>query len=273
MELPSYHNKNTRLLLEFAVPILSFGGAAVAILADLLKIPLDIHYPAFGCVAASVILAYLAWIRPRKDIVAISTPIYAILFFLIPAEFSVGVILMLLYAASLTILLIRLKRRFGSASPVSGGIGEGPLFDYMTRTGEAMESVPSDTAADAGRIVIRFAHGEYEMAAALARKYLQEPGNDVHNVLTTAFGIIADHDAQCRSAPALACKTRHFSPDTYPLLFHPAPDGSDTEQESAVALDNALLLLYAVAMVFASEEQKEQVRSFHPFAEKLAGLK
>ncbi len=273
VEKPLDLSANAEWWLELAVPLLSFGGAAVAILAEMHNIPLDIRYPAFGCVAASLILAYLALARPRKDIVAISTPIYAIIFFIVPSDSSAGIMLLLLYAASLTILLIRLKRRFGSASPVSGGIDEGPLFDYITRTGQEMAGVPSGTAADAGRIFIRFAHGEYEMAAALARKYLQEPGTEGESALTTAFGIIADHDAQCRSAPALPCKLRHFSPDTYPLLFHPAPDGTDSEQESAVALDNALLLLYAVAMGFASEEQQEQVRSFHPFAEKLAGLK
>lgn len=273
MELPSYPSKSTNLLLEFAVPILSFGGAAVAILADILKIPLDIHYPAFGCVAASLILAYLAWIRPKKDIVAISTPIYAILFFLIPAEFSVGVILMLLYAVSLTILLIRLKYRFGSAGSVRGVMEEGPLFDYINRAGQGMGSIPVDIAADAGRIFIRFAHGEYGMAASLAQPYQQGPENKKERALATAFTIIANHDAQCRSAPALPFQFQNFSRDESALLFHTVPESADTEQEYAVALDNALLLLYAVAIVFGSEEQREQVRSFHPFAEQLAGLK
>lgn len=271
VEIPSYLTKNRQPWLEYAVPILSFGGVAVALLAEMLNVPLDIHYPASGCVAASVILAYLAFIRPRKDIVAISTPIYAIIFFLVPSDSSVGIMLMFLYAISLTILLIRFKLRFGSASPVAGGMDEGPLFGYITRTGEAIGSIRPEIAADAGRVFILFAHGEYDMAATLAQKNSQAPENAVNNAPATAFAIIAGYCAQCRSDRAPLTPHRHFTPENRPFLFHTAPDNAGTDQDSAVALDNALLLLYAVAMTFAGEDQREQLRSFHAFAEKLAG--
>ena len=62
-----------------------------------------------GCVLASCFLAYLAWVRPKKDIVALSTPIYSFLFFIVPTDYSTGIVLQLLYAVSLTILLVRLK--------------------------------------------------------------------------------------------------------------------------------------------------------------------
>lgn len=272
VEKPSDPLKNAEWLLEPAVPLLSFGGAAVALLAQTHNVPLDIRYPAFGCVAASLILAYLALLRPRKDIVAISTPIYAIIFFIVPSDSSTGIFLLLLYAASLTILLIRLKRRFGSGRS-AGEREEGALFDYISRIGETMARIPPATAADAGRIFIRFAHGEYKMAAALAQTYLQGQEKEGDSALATAFAIIAGHDAQCSAAPAPISHPPHFTGDEYALLYHPAPDSTDTEEEYAVALDNALLLCYAVAMVFAGEEQQEQVRSFHPFAEKLASLK
>ncbi|PKL63626.1 MAG: hypothetical protein CVV32_12915 [Methanomicrobiales archaeon HGW-Methanomicrobiales-3] len=272
VEKPSDPLKNAEWLLEPAVPLLSFGGAAVALLAQMYNVPLDIRYPAFGCVAASLILAYLALLRPRKDIVAISTPIYAIIFFIVPSDSSAGILLLLLYAASLTILLVRLKRRFGSGR--SGEEREdGPLFDYVTRIGETMACIPSDTAADAGRIFIRFAHGEYGMAAGLAQTYLSRKENEGDNALATAFAIIAGHDAQCSSAPAPISRLHHFTGEESALLFHPASESTDTEEEYSVALDNALLLCYAVAIAFAGEEQREQVRSFHPFAEKLASLK
>ena len=38
-----------------------------------------------GCIIASFILAYLAWIRPKKDIVALTTPMYSIIFFVLPS--------------------------------------------------------------------------------------------------------------------------------------------------------------------------------------------
>ena len=80
---------------------------------------LDFRYPALGCVLASFVLAYLAWIRPKKDIVALSTPIYSLIFFVVPTEYMSGIILQLLYAVSLTILLVRLKYRFGKTGTVS----------------------------------------------------------------------------------------------------------------------------------------------------------
>ena len=45
---------------ELAVPVLSFGGAAVAILLLTNGIAADLRFTAAGCVLASVVLAYLA---------------------------------------------------------------------------------------------------------------------------------------------------------------------------------------------------------------------
>ena len=272
VEKPSYLTNNRQQWLERAVPVLSFGGVAVALLAEMFGVPLDIHYPASGCVAASIILAYLAFTRPRKDIVAISTPIYAIIFFLVPSDSTVGIMLMFLYATSLTILLVRLKRRFGSAGPNPVRLDEGPLFRYVTRTGEAMGNIRPDIAADAGRVFILFAQGEYDRAFAIAQNFLQAPEDKKNNALVTAFAIISGYCTQGRPDRTSLFQSRNFSRDAYTLLFYPAVDSTNTEQESAVALDNALLLLYAVAMAFAGEEQREQIRSFHPFAEKLAGM-
>ena len=123
----------TILLLELAVPVCSFGGALLALFFSGMGSTVDIRYFAAGSVAASFALAYLAWIRPHKDIVALTTPIYAILFFVVPSDFSVNIILELLYAVSLTILLVRMKLRFGAA-PESGMAGgkslEEPLKTY-----------------------------------------------------------------------------------------------------------------------------------------------
>ena len=66
---------------------------------------IDLRVTAAGCVCASFTLAYLAWILPKKDIVALTTPIYAIIFFAVPLDDPVAtIILELLYAISLSIL-------------------------------------------------------------------------------------------------------------------------------------------------------------------------
>ena len=102
---------DTRLYrwLELAVPLFSFGGIAIAFFFLSQGNIQDIRIASVGCIIASFILAYLAWIRPKKDIVALTTPLYAIILFVLPSELIPDLILPILYAISLTILLVRLK--------------------------------------------------------------------------------------------------------------------------------------------------------------------
>ncbi len=100
--------------LELAVPLLSFGGALLAFIIWVTSAPLDFRISILGCVLASWVLAYLAWIRPQKDIVALTTPLYSFIFIAVPTDVFSSVVLEVLYAASLTVLLVRLKYRFGS---------------------------------------------------------------------------------------------------------------------------------------------------------------
>ena len=62
--------------LEYLVPLLSFGGALVGIFFWITSASVDYRISILGCVLASWVLAYLAWMRPKKDIVALSTPVY-----------------------------------------------------------------------------------------------------------------------------------------------------------------------------------------------------
>ncbi len=52
--------------LELAVPLFSFGGALLAILFWTSDSAIDFRITILGCVIASWVLAYLAWIRPKK---------------------------------------------------------------------------------------------------------------------------------------------------------------------------------------------------------------
>lgn len=72
-----------------------------------------------GCVLASCLLAYLAYRKPKKDIVSLLTPLYAVLIFfndsftpslLLPIQF--------LYAVSLAVLVLRLNARFSRKDEV-----------------------------------------------------------------------------------------------------------------------------------------------------------
>ena len=153
MENPDLPSNSMHRWMEIAIPLFSFGGAFVAILFQAQGISLDFHIPAFGCVLASCFLAYLAWVRPKKDIVALSTPIYSFLFFIVPTDFSTGILLQLLYAISLTILLIRLKYRFGTpGTAVSLGreLG-GSLKTYIGRTRDSFREISPGSSTCCGR--------------------------------------------------------------------------------------------------------------------------
>jgi hypothetical protein len=249
MKTPSGRDGNPHLWLELFVPLFSFGGAAAAIFAGTEGIPLDFHYPAMGCVVASCVLAYLAWIRPRKDIVALSTPVYAFIFFLVPTDVAVGIILMLLYAVSLTILLVRLKLRFGGKAPVPGTPAQaGPLDRYVDLVRQSFPGQIPGLSRDAATVFIRFAGGDYEGAAEAAASVHEQSGRRAdEGPVARAFMAVAEQAGHIATGASLPASFLTFAPEEYPFLFHPLPEGATPDHVYSTTLDNALLLLYAVA--------------------------
>ncbi|MDG6257733.1 MAG: hypothetical protein QCH35_09075 [Methanomicrobiaceae archaeon] len=90
------------------VPAISFGGIALRYLGDSLIIGIA------GCVLGSFILGALAYLKPRRDIVSLLAPLYAVIIFYglenAPNDYTVW-----LFAASISILALRLEKRFSSA--------------------------------------------------------------------------------------------------------------------------------------------------------------
>ena len=99
-----------RSSLWLLVPALSWGG----ILAGLLVPAWPPVLPAgpLGCILASAAIALLALGRQKKDIVSLCVPIFAIMIFVVPLETPPTIAIQVLYAASLTGLVLRLERRF-----------------------------------------------------------------------------------------------------------------------------------------------------------------
>ncbi|HMA04630.1 MAG TPA: hypothetical protein VKO45_01760 [Methanomicrobiales archaeon] len=90
------------------VPGLAWGG----IVAGFLLSPPSLLPGSAGCFLGSLAIAGLALTRTKKDIVSLCTPIFALLIFVFPLETPPGLAMQLLFAATLTGLLIRLERRF-----------------------------------------------------------------------------------------------------------------------------------------------------------------
>jgi asparagine N-glycosylation enzyme membrane subunit Stt3 len=95
------------------IPGIAFGGVLITWFSGL---PVA---GTAGCFLASVLLAYLAYRKPKKDIVSLLTPLYAVLIFFNDSflpEFLLPI--QALYAASLTILVLRLNARFSRKDEV-----------------------------------------------------------------------------------------------------------------------------------------------------------
>jgi hypothetical protein len=194
------------------------------------------------------VLAYLAWIRPRKDIVALTTPIYSFIFIAVPGDPFSTIVLELLYAASLTILLVRLKYRFGDPGIAISELKElaDPLKTYVGQTQGVCGGISPKTAHQATLAFVMFAQAEYGAAAnasGTAAEEMEESGNN--SCLTQAFKIVREHaELLDRSLPRPQTFLT-FSPEDADLLAKPASHGD--EQEFYAALDNALLLVFSAA--------------------------
>lgn len=109
------------LALSAGVVIASFGGIPVAIALANAGLIADAGSFGWGCVIGSLLLAYLAYLKPRRDIVSLCVPLFALFIFILPASIQPTVLTQVLYAASLTVLVVRLNRSFskkqGDARP------------------------------------------------------------------------------------------------------------------------------------------------------------
>ncbi|MDP2796633.1 MAG: hypothetical protein Q8N94_03890 [Methanoregula sp.] len=237
--------------LEIAIPVASFGATLAGILLWKMGFEINFQFFAVGCVIGSCLLAYLAWIRPKKDIVALSTPIYAIIFFVVPTEYTTGVTLQLLYAVSLTILLIRLKYRFGKPGDAASMGKElaDPIKTYIEKTSGSFTGIRPETAHDAAVVFVQFTHGEYKEAARRAGTAAIGQMENVEQAATVvrAFNILKEHSALIDKSLPRPVTYEVFQPEESALLAKPQLPAYDDDHEFYAMLDNALLLLFGIA--------------------------
>lgn len=267
------NKKKSHLLLELLVPVLSFGGAAFAVIAWLTDSPADFRISIFGCVFASWVLAYLAWNRPRKDIVALTTPIYSFIFLAVPTDNFSAVVLEVLYAASLSILLVRLKYRFGR----SGAAGSdrkklaAPVLEYIEQTSGQFIAISPGTAHRAAVVFIRFAEGEYGQAAKNAAAGRSEVADAVP-CIARAFAIVSEQATLLEQSLPRPEHYLKFLPEDAGMLAKPVLPAHEDAHGFDTMLDNALLVLFSAAWT-ASEDDRPHLLLAQSFALKLLGGK
>lgn len=254
--------------LEFAVPVVSFGATLVGVLLWRMGYELNFQFFAIGCVIGSCLLAYLAYIRPKKDIVALSTPIYAFIFFVVPTDFMSGLTLQLLYSVSLTLLLVRLKYRFG-ATHTAVSLGKelsAPLKAYLDETSKAVTGISPYDAHRAALVISQASTGEYAQAARSAGMVTESA--ELPGVLTRAFAIVHEHAiilelSLPRPEPFLT-----FLPEDEGLLAKPLPPEYSEDRKFDAMFDNAMLLLFSAAWNTA-EADRPHLIACQTFVQKL----
>ncbi|MCX6689716.1 MAG: hypothetical protein NTZ39_08550 [Methanoregula sp.] len=258
--------------LEYAIPLFAFGGALIGIFFWMYNVPVDIRVPIFGCVIASCILAYLAWIRPRKDIVALTTPIYSFIFLGFPIDNFSAVVLEVLYAVSLSILLVRLKYRFGVASaPVldKKELADPLLKSYVEKTRDVLVLTGAEPAHSAAVVFVRFAEGEFLAAARGAESAIAHLSDaSAPRSLQHAFAIVKEQSERLDKSLVQPESFLVFPPEDAGMLAKVPDPKFGKPEEYDTALDNALLVLYAGAWN-ASETDHPHLLECQPFAQRL----
>ena len=264
------------LAYEAAVPLLSFGGALLGVLAVSAGSEIDLRFTAAGCVLASCVLAYLAWVRPKKDIVSLTTPIYSIIFFAVPpGEPAAVLVLEFLYAASLLALLVRLRARFGSPAAAAENDAElsGALGDYAEKVGPACAGLPPAAAHRAAGAFLQYSAGDYAAAGTEAAEgILALDKSGCAAAFATAFEIVREQAEMTEKSRGRPSWYRQFSSADERLLARPLPPArkatGDYDEGYDAALDAALLLLFAGAWN-ASQPDRARLMTAVPYASRI----
>jgi hypothetical protein len=253
---------------EALVPLLAFGTTLAGIMLWQAGVRFEVQYAAAGGFFASCLLACIAWLRPRKDIVSLSTPIYGFLFLATPIDYAGGITLQLLYAIGLTALVIRLHYRFAPGIPGgSSGLDlPEPLKTYVGSIQDAFTGLGPAPGHSAAEAFFWFSGGEYRKAAEVSHAAVSRDGT--FGPMARAFRILCQHaDLLDKNLPRPKTFLT-FLPDDAALLARPLPAAGDPDREFEVQLDNALLLLYSAAW-HVSPADRPSLLALQGFAGKL----
>lgn len=251
------------------VPLLAFGTTLAGMALNSAGLVFEIRYAAIGGFLASCLLAYLAWTRLHRDIVALSTPIYGFLFLVTPMDYDGGIVIQLVYACGLTLLTARLYHRFGSGSPARSpgtGLTGGPLADYADSAGKSLSGLGPEAGHSAATVFLRFSAGEYGDAAVLSQAASRTQG--MPPAVARAFGIVCQHAELLDRGLPRPETFRAFLNDDAGLLAKPLPGSGDPDRAFETELDNALLLLFSAGW-HASPADRPALRASRGFAENL----
>jgi len=244
--------------LTIAIPVLAFGGIAVAILLADNGIIADAGTFAWGCVAAAVALGYLAYIKPRRDIVSLCAPMYALFIFIIPMDFMPNLLMQFLFAVSITALMIRLNLKFSSSGTNSGGSDpmERFLNEYLERIKNRFAGLPESTAHEVASAFLAFKFGLYSNAVRECSTTIPlVPATEPGLALKKALEIVRAHASSLENSQVTTDLSIGFTGQERDFIAVSLPHETNDDPAN-LELDNALTLLYAVAITTSPDDEE-----------------
>jgi len=242
--------------LWIAVPAVSFGGIGIELLLFSVGFPYAVWAGIAGCVVASCILFYQAYLKPRRDIVSLFTPLYAFLIFIVPNEISSGVIVQTFYAATITLLAVRVEKMFNTPKPRERTMKD-MLNEYISRIAPIFAVIDEETGHLIAQSLLTYKFGLYQSAAeksteALARLKSVTP---FPGALAAALSILRERAGDLADSRMTASPEHIFAEADYDALaIRLRPDR--IEDPAALDLDNALVLLYAVGIETSPDDEQ-----------------
>jgi len=242
--------------LWIAVPAVSFGGIGIELLLFSVGFPYAVWAGIAGCVVASCILFYQAYLKPRRDIVSLFTPLYAFLIFIVPNEISSGVIVQTLFAGTITFLAVWVEKLFNAAKPQERTMKD-MLNEYIARIEPLLATIDEETGHRIAQSLLTYKFELYgsaaeKMTAALARldAITPRPG-----AVERALLILRERTGDLADSRVTANPEHTFIEADYDdLAIRLRPD--QIEDPAALDLDNALVLLYAVGIETSPDDEQ-----------------
>ncbi|MFY9194182.1 MAG: hypothetical protein WAN99_02260 [Methanoculleus sp.] len=242
--------------LWIGVPAVAFGGIGL----EMLLFSAGFEYAAWagivGCVVASFILFYQAYNKPRRDIVSLFVPLYAVLIFIVPNDISKGLIVQVFYAATITLLTVRVEKLFNAPKQEKRTMKQ-MLNDYIGRIEPLLAEVDEETGHAVAQSFLIYKFGLYKNAVERCTEALDlleaaEPLSS--SALEDALLILRERAGDLARSRMTASPEHTFSEDDYEYLaIHLRPE--QVEIPATLDLDNALILLYAVGVETSPDDE------------------
>lgn len=248
---------NRQREIAIAIPLVSFGGIAIGVLLQLAGIIPDAAEFWYGPALGAFLLGYLAWLKPRLDVVSICAPIFAVMILIVPLETKPGLLIVILFAVSITILLIRLEKRFSTPAKIyKEDPMENYLYDYMERLRVIYSDIDRKTAHEIAQAFLSFRYALYGNAVKQADDAIHlMKDTEAQNVLKKALTIMRKRAGNLEIADVTPVTDIFFENDDAPYLAIHIPDEANQDPAS-LQLDNAIILIYSVSVMRSEDDEQ-----------------